>query len=180
MPFGLFSASTVGNQNLNGLFLRLLGEGHAARLHATAAALLCCAVTAFALFRARHLDDESYYGLSFGLVSVLTFLIAPLSWPHHFVFLLPGLAWATVQASRLRTTTTRRAVKCVLLAALVICAYPWPMKDLAELASPWLRSVPFAGPVLLFFLLLGLTFMASRKQRVAVADDWRGASPYAV
>jgi alpha-1,2-mannosyltransferase len=164
MPFGLFSASTAGNQNLNGLFLRLFGEGEPARVYATVAAALCVAVTALAVFLVRHLDDESYYGLSFGLISVLTFLIAPLSWPHHFVFVLPGLAWATVQASRLHASASRSAAKLVLLAALVICAYPWPTEQLAGLASPWLRSVPFAGPVLLFVLLLGLIAASIRRR----------------
>lgn len=159
MPFGLFSASTVGNQNFNGLFLRFFGEGDTARASATVAALLCCAATALAIWVIRDLDRQSYYGLSFGLVSVLTFLIAPLSWPHHFVFLIPGLACAAIQVSR--QPQKRRAVaRLALLAALVVCAYPWPMKELAGLSSPWLRSVPLAGPLLLFALLLALAVAA--------------------
>jgi hypothetical protein len=107
----------------------------------------------------RDLDRQSYYGLSFGLVSVLTFLIAPLSWPHLFVFLIPGLACAAIQVSR--QPQKRRAVaRLALLAALVVCAYPWPMKELAGLSSPWLRSVPLAGPLLLFALLLALAVAA--------------------
>jgi hypothetical protein len=165
-PFGLFSASTVGNQNFNGLFLRFLGEGEAARLCATIAALVCGAATMLAVFLLREVDDERYYGLCFGLVSVLTFLIAPLSWTHHTVFLIPGLAWAAVQVSRVGLRTGL-AARGMLLAALVLCAYPWPTTEMAALSSPWLRSVPLAGPVLLFVLLLGLA--AATVPRPAVA-----------
>jgi hypothetical protein len=58
MPFGLFSATTAGNQNFNGLFLRLLGEGETARLCATVAALVCGAATVLAVFLLREVDDE--------------------------------------------------------------------------------------------------------------------------
>lgn len=167
MPFGLFSVGTAGNQNFNGLFIRLLGEGDAARQAATAAAVICLALAAFAVFLVRNLEDETYFGLSYGLVSVATFLIAPLSWPHHFVFVLPGLAWAAVQVGRMHGSGAVVA-RAVFLGALVVCAYPWPMKDLGALSSPYLRSVPLVGPVLLFLLLLGLVVVAVRP-RIAFA-----------
>jgi alpha-1,2-mannosyltransferase len=160
MPFGLFSLSTVGNQTFNGLFLRVFGEGDAAQLWATIAALVCCAATGLAVFLARDIDRQAYYGLSFGLVSVLTFLISPLSWPHHFVFLIPALAAAAVQVSRLHGPGGV-AARTVYLGALVICAYPWPLRELGTLSSPWLRSVPLVGPLSLFLLLLALAVAAA-------------------
>src|SRR5262249_30618721 len=133
------------------------------RRGAAMAALLCVVLAAWAIFRARHLRDESYYGLSFALVSVLTFLVAPLSWPHHYVYLLPALAWAAVQTSRLRLRQLGwLAARGALLASFVCCAYSWPIKEIDALGSPLLRSAPLAGPVILFVLLLGLTVAASR------------------
>jgi alpha-1,2-mannosyltransferase len=160
MPFGLFSLSTVGNQTFNGLFLRVFGEGDAARFCATIAALVCCAATGLAVFLARDIDRQTYYGLSFGLVSVLTFLISPLSWPHHFVFLIPALAAAAVQVGR-RHGLGGVVARTVYLGALVICAYPWPLRELGTLSSPWLRSVPLIGPLSLFLLLLALAVAAA-------------------
>jgi alpha-1,2-mannosyltransferase len=160
MPFGLFSLSTVGNQTFNGLFLRVFGEGDAARFCATIAALVCCAATGLAVFLARDIDRQAYYDLSFGLVSVLTFLISPLSWPHHFVFLIPALAAAAVQVSR-RHGPSGVVARAVYLDALVICAYPWPLRELGTLSSPWLRSVPLIGPLSLFLLLLALAVAAA-------------------
>jgi alpha-1,2-mannosyltransferase len=163
MPFGLFPASTVGNQNLNGFFLRLFGEGGEARLYATIAAATCAALTVLAILLVRDLGDRRYHGFGIGLVSVLTFLIAPLSWSHHFVFLIPGLAWTAVQVSSLRGPGGI-AVQAVFLGTLVACAYPWPLEDLATLSSPWLRSVPLAGPVTLFLLLFGLAVSAAPRR----------------
>jgi hypothetical protein len=38
------------------------------------------------------------------------------------------------------------------------------MKELATLSSPWLRSVPLIGPILLFVLLLALAVAAAPRR----------------
>jgi alpha-1,2-mannosyltransferase len=99
IPAGLFSPAAVWNQSLNGFFARLFTENEwsnplsvnpgLARLLTYSAAGLTAAATGIAVWRSRvHIDslDRTL------LVSLpLMYLVAPFSWEHHLVFLLPTI-----------------------------------------------------------------------------------------
>lgn len=98
-PEGLFAPSTIGNQSLNGFFSRLFTEGEwaqpimiapllGANLTTSSAGLLV-ALSILVVFLARKdtnaLDKAMIISLS------CIYLIAPFSWFHHLVYLLPAL-----------------------------------------------------------------------------------------
>jgi Glycosyltransferase family 87 len=177
IPFGLFSPSSIGNQNFNGLFMRLFGEGDLARFCTTIAASVCGAMALGAIAALRRAGDETFYGFSYALISVLVFLAAPLSWFHHSVFLIPALAFAAPYVSRMRDGPGAIAAQAALLGALVACAYGWPAKDMEPLASPLLRPAPLLAPLLLFALLLALAAHANaRSAKARSAADALGAA----
>jgi hypothetical protein len=129
-PLGLFPPDSGWNQSLNGFFSRLFLAtnpvlGNAV---ATIAALAVLAASALAVWRQRTLASVFLIGLP------ATFLIAPLSWDHHTVFLLASLlALVTVTEGVLFT------VGCVLAAALMP-AVTLSLKFYAAVAL-WLASL---------------------------------------
>lgn len=171
-PFGLFAASSIGNQNFNGLFMRLFDASEGARLFTTAAVLCTAALVAGAIIALRGSDDEAFYGFSYALVSPFLFLAAPLSWFHHFVFLLPALAYMAVRVGRRSGKPGALAAQAAFLVVLALCAYKWPAKDMESLVSPALRSVPTIAPVLLFMFVF--SFAAAHAVELARAATAAG------
>jgi Glycosyltransferase family 87 len=96
-PAGLFSPAAEWNQSLNGMFARLFTESEwsrpvlvnptAGRLATYGAAALTTAISLVATWRARERPDSLDRMVFIALP--LMFLIAPFSWQHHLVFLLP-------------------------------------------------------------------------------------------
>jgi alpha-1,2-mannosyltransferase len=97
-PVGLFSSAAIFNQSLNGFFARLFTEskwshpllvnpGLSALLTYVAAGLTIVA-SGIAVWRSRRLVDNLDRMML--VAPPLIFLVAPFSWVHHLVFLLPS------------------------------------------------------------------------------------------
>ena len=86
-PPGLFSPAVSWNQSLNGYLTRVLGESGGPLVYAVAG--LVAAISGAAVWRgskvhADNLDRTMIVGLP------LMYLLAPFSWEHHLVYLLPS------------------------------------------------------------------------------------------
>lgn len=134
VPLGLFSPAAAWNQSLNGFTARLFLENEfsEALLPSEAAArsvpyLLAAALVAATFWMsgrvAGRADARRFLDLELSLWLVVMFAVAPLSWEHHLVFVLP----AGVLALHLlieEETRPRWAIVAGLAALLVAWAPP--------------------------------------------------------
>jgi alpha-1,2-mannosyltransferase len=92
-PAGLFSPAADWNQSFNGFFSRLIPTAAGGHVGTYLASLLAIAASAFAVRRARAIQDErDAFRVGLTIVMPLIYLVAPLSWEHHLVYLLPTVA----------------------------------------------------------------------------------------
>ncbi|GAA5201195.1 glycosyltransferase 87 family protein [Rugosimonospora acidiphila] len=87
------------NQSLNGLVLRLLRDGPDAHAVWIVAAL---AVGVAGLVTAVVAGRRGYELLGVCLCAATGLLVSPISWSHHWVYVVPALALATAPLGRLR------------------------------------------------------------------------------
>lgn len=86
-PAGLFSPAVSWNQTLNGYITWALGESSSRLIYAAAGLLAAISVAAVwrgSQVHADHLDRTMMIGLP------MVFLLAPFSWEHHLVYVLPS------------------------------------------------------------------------------------------
>ena len=111
-----------GNQSLRAIITRLTGSVAGAQpvwLVVAALTLVAGLICAAALDRAGH----RMVGL---LTCALTGLLAsPISWDHHWVWIIPGTVVAVVYAVRARRAVVRRAAAGVA-AGVVLVFWAWP------------------------------------------------------
>ena len=98
-PAGLFSPAAIWNQSLNGFFARAFTESAwshpvltnpgLARLLTYSAAGLCVAIAGLAAWRSRDRADSLDRTMLVALPTM--FLVAPFSWEHHLVYVLPSI-----------------------------------------------------------------------------------------
>jgi alpha-1,2-mannosyltransferase len=124
-----------GNQSLNGLLQRLTGQ--ASWAFAVAAVVACvCVVVALLVARRLHRRGEALGAVL--VTGCAGALASPISWSHHWVFVVP---LAALLVGRLRRSSAREPR--VLLGALVLVFSGWslfvvPMGDRRELHwNPW-------------------------------------------
>ena len=86
------------------------------------------------------------YDLGFGTTIVASFLIAPMSWFHHFVFLIPALA---AFASILNFTEWRQSIRwnSALLLVTVMISVRWPIVMGDYRAAHPLMRIPLLGNI---------------------------------
>ncbi len=99
-PPGLFSPAAIWNQNLNGFFSRALTDNewtdplfvnHAlARLLTWLSASLVVVISLYATWKSSRSHNESL-DRTMIIAMPAMYLIAPLSWEHHLVLLLPSI-----------------------------------------------------------------------------------------
>jgi len=168
-PFGLFPPSAVWNQSLNGALSRTLGEGTTARIGIFLQAVVL-GLTALVCWTSRRQGRRRFYDLGFGTVVVATFLIAPLSWFHHFVFLIPALA---AFASILNLTEWRDSIgwKATLLLVTFMISAGWPQIRSDSRAALALMTLPISGPLALFAMFIILSFAPSVAWRFVGPED---------
>ena len=144
-----FPAIVAANQSVNGVLVRLIGEGGASStvVAATVAALLVAAGAA--LWLRRRETADVYFDSVLPLALLTVFLTAPLSWPHHLVFVTPTI---TALWSDAAVRGAQQEMK-VIGALAVWAAAPWPLNDLFQL-SPYLTLLPFPGIAALWVLSL--------------------------
>lgn len=141
LPFPEHPLVGTWNQSLNGVTTALLGAGAAAAGIGSALAALVMAISSWRLWRSRDLAAPAFYDSGFVLLSGALFLVAPLSWTHHLVFLAAPLLclWA-----RGDVLCAGRAATIVLGVLTALLAARWPLPALYGIAAP-LASLPFAA-----------------------------------
>jgi hypothetical protein len=126
-PPGLASAA-IWNQSLNGVFSRAFTENRwsepflvdpgLARLLTYGSAGLATAVTAIAVWRSRSETDSLDRVLLAALP--LMYLVAPFSWEHHLVYLLPSILMLFTSRSSLGLLSRNIFYALCFISALVI------------------------------------------------------------
>jgi alpha-1,2-mannosyltransferase len=129
-------AGWTGNQSLHGLVTRLAGSLHAATIPWAATVLVA---TAVGIVCAAVFDRAGHRMLAIVTTSLVGLLDSPISWDHHWVWVVPGMMVAAHYAVRAwRDGRRRDFVGCLAVAAALLLVFaPWPGK---------LWGAPESGP----------------------------------
>ncbi|MEW6265743.1 MAG: glycosyltransferase family 87 protein [Thermodesulfobacteriota bacterium] len=153
-PLGLFSPAALGNQSLNGFFARLFTE-HVweampilinpalakALTYASAAVLL--SVSLYAVYK-RHIKNAAHaFNWAMLIFLPLMYLVAPLSWEHHQVYLLAGIIILFVAALKGELDSIPFSI-LVLLSAATICLRGLLAFKFAAILFLWYVAVALA------------------------------------
>jgi hypothetical protein len=166
-PRGLFSPAFVDNQNINAFSSRLFLDTEFSKplLRSETAGLivpyvlsfLVLVLTCLSVYISTKLDSKKFIDLEFSLFLLFMFLVAPLSWVHNLVFILPAIIIGVHHF--LLEYENYVSLKCV---AVLVCAlilglnipfnYLWGVKiqGMMTLAV----SVKFYAVFLLWIILL--------------------------
>ena len=136
-PHELFSPAAPWNQGIAGFVARVFLENEysgflvARPAFAAPITYACCAallsVATFLCFRSsRHHPDGPAVDLEFSLFMATLFLIAPLSWEHHLVFVLPA---AMLAVRLLVQSENRRVVAGFVGLAAILLAWDLPVES---------------------------------------------------
>lgn len=150
LAFPEFPQAAIWNQSVNGIAIRIFGPGAPAGLAASGGAVLVLAASAWRLWTRRAAPSRDFHDSSFVLMACVTFLVAPLSWNHHLVFLLGPLLCLWQRAEVIRHG---RAIAIGFGAIALVMAVQWPLIHLYPL-WPGATSLPFAAVLLLWALCL--------------------------
>ena len=172
-PWGLFPPSDPRNQSLNGALSRLLGEAATAEI-GNIVQLGVLGLTAFALSLRLRDDRANFYDFGFGITICATFLVAPLSWLHHYVFLIPALVCL---ASLLNSAGPVRPAWIVgLLLATIAIAVEWPLLSSANnVTHRLIMTIPIVGPAGLMLIYTAWS-LANRR----ASEAWESTVAVAV
>jgi alpha-1,2-mannosyltransferase len=120
-------AGWTGNQSLLGLVTRLAGSLHAATVPWAATVL---AATVAGLVCAARFDRAGHRMLGILTAALVGLLDSPISWDHHWVWVVPGMMAAAHCAVRAwRDGRPRNAAGCLAIAAALLLIFaPWPGK----------------------------------------------------
>ncbi len=173
-PLAAISPDSPFNLGFNGVFSRLLGVTPAAELATFAASVLAVALSALSLWQVRRAGDAKYFDHAFAVLTAVTILVAPLSWPHHQVFVLPALMYL-VGTVLVRGEPGTWPLKSFTIGVLLLGAAPWRFY-LEEFES--LAVFPFLASFGLWCLLVRgplLEWLAaiSRRVRAGAVPDSR-------
>jgi Glycosyltransferase family 87 len=114
-----------GNQSMRAIATRLLGSIDAATVPWAACAVV---VIAGGLLCAAMLDRAGHTMLGLLTAALIGLLVSPISWDHHWVWVVPGMMAAAHYAVRAWQAGRRRgAAGCSALAlGLLLVFAPWP------------------------------------------------------
>ena len=170
------SAAGPWNQNINGFVTRLLlanafseaplAHPFLAKPVATGLALLVVCVTLFLSFRLSRRDDHRECADDEAAAFLLMiFLIAPLSWDHHLVYILPA---TLLVISLIMNGATSGTTAMLLVVALGLMAWKIPFDHPALMRGWWtlLISIKFY-PVIVLWLFFVMRLL--RPQRAVPA-----------
>ncbi|MCA1658950.1 MAG: DUF2029 domain-containing protein [Verrucomicrobiaceae bacterium] len=147
------AAAGPWNQNLHGFVTRLFVDGSRfdGQLHypllakalVTGLAFAVCAITMLAVFRSARRADQRVCGdFEVAAFLLMIFLVAPLSWDHHLVYILPA---ALLAISLLLRGELKGAPAAIVAAALFLVAWRLPL---------WEPSASFAWSTLFISMKL--------------------------
>lgn len=155
-PYHLFSPAMPWNQSLNGFTARLfLHPDYALGIHPLLArlipAILALLILAVLCWLARRLSRFPGIGSvndEFVFVLLSIFLVAPLSWEHHLVFVLPAALLALIHV-----ITGRTGRSMTVLVGTSVFLMAWPMAFLFKIEKQGLLNLLIS---LKLFAVVGL------------------------
>jgi len=117
----------AGNQSLEGIITRLTGSVSGARPAWIVAAVL---VGAAGVVSAALLDRKGYAMLGLLMAALTGLLASPISWDHHWVWIVPGAVVAAHYAVQAWRRGARRVAWACGIAAVAIVAWfgAWPAR----------------------------------------------------
>jgi alpha-1,2-mannosyltransferase len=161
VPFHLFSPAMPWNQSINGFTARLfLHPDYALAINPAAArfipSLLAGVIVSVMVWIGRRMNNRPrrrYVNEEIATVLLSIFLIAPLSWEHHLVFVLPAALLALVHMFR-----GRMSLPVAIVVGTAIGMIAWPLGFLFRLEGggvmTLLVSMKFYGTVVLWLYFL--------------------------
>lgn len=185
VPLGLFSPANAANQSLNAFFQRLfvpneftpvlLANPELAKTAAYAAAAVIGGITLWLSYRARR--HAGAVDLEFALYLLTMYLLAPLSWEHHLVFMLPA-----VTVLLLHVVRRRRYAVLALFALPCAMALAWTLpKDFVSLSGAiGVLALSAKLYAVLGLWFLGALLLALEGRSAAGAGDRQRIAPRAV
>jgi alpha-1,2-mannosyltransferase len=163
------AASLNTNQNVAGALARLGLSDHARFLPWVAACLLVLALTVWAARRALRAGDPT---LAVICIALFGLVVSPVSWSHHWVWMLPTVVVTAVLAWR------QRNAALAAISAAGVALMVWTPIDLLpkhhELGAAWWRQV--AGVSYLWWALAAIVTAGAT---VAVSGATTAAAPRA-
>ncbi|WP_306360798.1 mannosyltransferase [Nocardia sp. CC227C] len=166
---------SVWNQSLRGTISRILGHDVQTGPWWIAAVL---AVAVLGVFAWRALGPDDRMG-TLVIVALFGLMISPISWSHHFVWLLPTVLWLLY--GPLRAAAGARLLAGYWLVTTLV-GVPWLLSfaqpDIWTIPRPagyaWLGAVDVVGVLVLF----GWIIWAGRVSSAASADRSREPAPH--
>jgi hypothetical protein len=171
-PFNLFLPGAPWNHNINGFFI-FLGDRAPDILGRPAAALTrpltylsAAAVVAVTLWLSlrcsRRGNGGRWLDYEVALFLLMMFLVAPLSWEHHFVYALPA---AMMSVRLLVEGGVPRGARVPLFAALCVAAWDFPRDDMFHYKGLWTAVIPvkFYGALALWACFAYVMWAALRE-----------------
>jgi Glycosyltransferase family 87 len=161
----------TGNQSLDGLVTRLAGSMHAATIPWVATVLVA---TVAGIACAATFDRAGHRMLAIATTALVGLLDSPISWDHHWVWVMPGMMVAVHYALRAwREDRWRDVAGCLAVAvALLLIFAPWP-------ETLW--TVPKIGPGAFWYGVIWAGPYSKVSTFVAIGDQpwfkeyhWRG------
>lgn len=144
----IFDPSRIGgadygdNQSLVGVVARLLGSSKPPTLATAPVELLILAFACLVAWRLHTRDDEVGALLAMAVGGLLA---SPVSWSHHWVWVVPGLAWLLARGYR---------VWAAILVAVTLATHLF-LPDTKVLPAPWDAVCYAILPVVGVALLIG-------------------------
>lgn len=166
---------SVWNQSLRGAISRILGHDVESGPWWLAAVLVTLVLAVFA-WRALASDDRLGTLI---IVQLFGLLISPISWSHHFVWLIPTVLWLVY--GPLREVVGARIIAAYWLVTTLV-GVPWVLSfaqpDIWTISRPgilaWLGAVDVIGVLAMF----GWIIWAGRVSSAASADRSRVREPH--
>jgi hypothetical protein len=148
-PFNLFLPGAPWNHSVNGFFI-FLGDRcpnllwlDGPRLTRALTYVVCAAVAALTLWLSylcsRVRGEGKWVDYEFALFLQMMFLVAPLSWEHHFVYVLPA---ALISIRLLLDGRGPRGARALLFAALCVAAWDFPRDNMFHYNGVWAAVIP--------------------------------------
>ncbi len=139
-----FPAAFCWNQSINAFVMRLFQENYFSRAPlyypalakpvATGLALLVMGVTLFYSYRATKASNlENGRDEEIAAFLLMTYLVAPLSWDHHLVYIFPA---AVLSISLLISGNVRKTAAVAIAGSLLLIAWRFPI-DRLDIVTGW-------------------------------------------
>lgn len=135
VPYNLFSPAAPWNQSLNGFLSRLFFQNEFSDVLFPNVLLVriigypIIGIMTFLLFKviwtARNRASPELLNLEFCCILSFTFLVAPLSWEHHIVFLIPCVIYVLYEL----VNGPFRALSVYLIGLSVVLAWDLPLEN---------------------------------------------------